>query len=627
MVGLWVLQAAAASGVLFDPLGYAPALRLDALVQIEGRIETATLTWRFEPTAGDRWGFAQIVPPDAAVVALRYRQGDAWVEASAQPAAQPPASPEGAGAPLPGAFQAQLPPLEEAPLEVQLSWQRVLTTAADRLSSTIPLDDGGLSPTDPAVEVQLSVASGAELLQPGWTAGPVAPTDGPLVVRWTGALSEHDALTLSWGEPPAPFGIRLFTYRPEHDPFTDVADPDGYGLVLLQPGAAGSDVRVDQLFTFVVDTSASMDGPALEAAIEASARWLRALRPVDRFDVVSYASVARPFRARAPLARPEAIEDAVAFLRRQQPLGLSDPEEALTTALQLMDDTVQQRSFFSCAGTARGEAPGPPQPGQPVITRAGADARIAPYVVLITDGGATTGIVEPEAIVASVASANTVGASVFTVGVGPQADQALLERLAAAQRGASAHARTAEQVDALLAAVAEPVLVQPRLRSPDLTQPAPEVLRDVGAGHEVLMAFRYPTPGEASLQLTGIRGPADLDERYPITLPGHAPELPAIARAWAQLRVADLDARHQRGEDVYTQIVSLVEAYGVASEVVSLGFGDPETSTPGATPTSSDASACGCSSARIFAAGWPLLAALLLVARLRRARPGSGQES
>ena len=401
-MSLWWWSTARASGVLFDPTGYAPALQLDVLVQIEERIESATLAWTFEVDAGSDWGFAQMVPTDAVVVSLRYRQDGDWIEASAQPAASAPASPEGTGAPLPGALQVQLPALQDGPLTVELGWQRVLTTTGGRLSTTIPLDDGGLGPADPVVTVQITADPGAPILDPAW--GPSEPilAGGSLQASWTGPLSEHDALTLSWGEPPAPFGIRLLTYRPDLDPFTGEPEPDGYGLVLIQPGTADADVRVDQLFTFVLDTSASMDGPALDAAIAATERWLRSLRPEDRFDVVSYASVARPFRAKAPLAGPDAIEDAVAFLARQRPLGLSDPEEGLTTALQLMDDTVQQRSFFSCAGSSQGPEPGPPLPGQPVVTRAGASVRIAPYVVWITDG-----LMPPEAFLEGVRLSRT----------------------------------------------------------------------------------------------------------------------------------------------------------------------------------------------------------------------------
>lgn len=602
-------SVALASGVLSGPAGYTPLSALEVAVDVDSRIATAAATHHFEGASG-ALTFAAVIPDDSAVTGVRYRldQGE-WTAATAGTG-----SPSLASIPLPGrVFSVGIPDPAYQPIDIELTWQRVLSASQGELVVVVPLDDGGLNDPGTAVTATFDVLGEDDL-----DAGSLSPPGSVLVdgaaitASWTGGLGTDLALT--WSEKPPPFGIGLWTYRPPEGP--------GFALVAIRPGAVTDDARVEQLFSFVLDTSSSMAGSPLEAGVATGGRWLRSLAPHDQFVVVAYDSQARLFRARARDATPEQTGKAIAFLGRQQARGLSDPGEALTGALRAMDDTIQGRGFFGCAGTIAPDE-GPPIPGAPVETRRGRQVKIAPYLVWITDGGATTGLTDPTDLSEAVAAANPFGASLFAIGVGPEADTALLERLAGEHRGVARFAEDPAEVDSvvdeLIAQIADPVLVRPWLDLQAAQNTAPAVLPDVAGGNEVLLAFQYEAPGIYELRLTGIRGAEDFDGTWAIDLPEADVRLPAVANAWAQLRARDLEVRARAGDDnALVELRELVETYGISSDLVPLGFegyADAAALRGGGVPQRG----AGCRTAAGSAGGWPMLTALSIALGRRRA--------
>lgn len=619
-------STALGAGLLYSGDDNVPLAAYDARVEVTGRIQEVTATFSFPAPGEGARRFAAVLPEDAAVTGLRVREGGGdWIVAAATAASELNTDPGPWGDPvelLEGqVFVASLPDLSGEDLEVALDWQRLLAAEGGALSLTVPLDDGGLNGSDPPVTVRLHVeddALGAASLSPE---GALSATDTVIDAAWSGALSEADAVALRWEIPAPELGVRLWAYRPAIDPFTGVAADAGYALVAIQPGA-GAEARVDQIFSFVLDTSASMDGEALEAAVAAGSAWLDTLAESDRFNLIPYQSIALPFRAKAPLADDAAVAKGKAFLARQRARGLSDPGEALTEALSLEQDTILQEGLFSCGGTARGSDTAPPLPDAEVRALDGAPGPAA-YVVWLTDGGASVGETDPLAIAEAVAAANAPGASVYALGLGPDADMDLLALVTAANRGEAQQAGTVAEVAGAVAAlqdrVAHPLLVRPAVAVAGAWDQAPASLQDASEGYELLLAFRWDEPGEATLRLTGVRGLDDLDESFGLELPELDESLPAVARAWAQLRVHDLDARYKAGDTgVYGEIQSLVETWGVASEVVTLSYGAEDAGDYAL--AYDQAGGCGCGlGLRARAALSPALLIGLAVLRRRRA--------
>ncbi len=627
MILALLCTAAQASGLLYDEDEVFPLSALDAEVVVTGRVAEATLTYDFEAPGVGASSFAARLPEDAALTGLRYRDGEGeWVEASASPAAEQENEPGPWGDPrelLDGqVFVVTLPERSGDPLTVELTWQRLLAAEAGALSLTVPLDDGGLDEGDPSVSVSLELtdeALGDASLSPE---GSLEAGSQQILASWSGLQSEAEAVTLTWAVSTEALGLRLWTYRPELDPFTGEAGDLGYALVVLTPGAGA---QAEQIFSFVLDTSASMAGEPLLLAVDAGSSWIGALSEEDRFNLIPYQSQPWPFRARAPYATADATARGADFLERQEARGLSDPAEALTEALALQEDTLLQRGFFSCGGTAQVSDSAPPAWDAEVQPLDDTPAPAA-YVVWLTDGGASSGETDREAIVDLVSAANGFRASVYAIGVGSDADEALLDAVTGVNRGEARLAQTLDEVPAVVAALQErirhPALAQPTVEIPVGESLAPEALQDLSEGHELLLAFRYAEPGESTLTLRGARGAEDVEEDYTVTLPELDEELPAVARAWAQLRVADLDARYLAGETgLYSEIAALVETYGVASAVVTLSFGDSAGYEATADAGLAYGAGCGCGLSRRGRAGLgPLLALALVVGWRRRAR-------
>ena len=634
MIALWLglSPAVQASGLVFSPSDYGALTSMDSQVEVTGRVVSARSLYRFEDLEAGSWTFAAVIPEGAAIAGLRYRlEGQDWVEAGGTSSTEVtiPDGPEGDVRELieGQVFATPLPSHLGGTLELELDWQQVLVAQGGAVTLTVPLDDGGLNPSDPAVSVALAVeglrAIEEATLEPD---AEVVVAGSTAATAWSGTVSDADALVLRWVEDPGAFGVELLAYRPQEDPFTGETGGAGYGLLVLLPGEVDDSVRVDQLFTFVLDVSDSMVGEPLETAVAAGSTWLRDLEPEDRLNVVPFASQAWPFRAQAPKASDSAIERAISFLERQEASGLSDPEEALTTALDLADDTLQQRSFLGCGGTQRGEADDAPPVHDAPIEDPDGGIRAAAYVVLLTDGGATSGITDPDEIAGSVADENTFGASLYALGIGEEADHQLLDRLARDSRGEARAVESLDEVESEVAALQErlrdPLLVQPEVVVEGGWDQAPAVLEDLAGGHELLLAFRFEATGEAEVQLMGLRGPEDVIEVHAVDLPETEEDSAVIARAWAQLRVPDLDAAYLAGQwELYDDIEELVRTYGVASEVVVLAFDAGGTTGDAATAVyeSGDGAGCGCSAAPVRLGVTGVLA--MLVALVRRRRP------
>lgn len=630
MILSWLVGLSAASGVLYDAQSYGRLLSVDLDVQVDGRIATGTAEYVFDPVV-EGLHFATALPEGAAVVDLQARLDGDWVQATAEPAITAQPGPDGSLDDLLAGdvFTVALPGGSLEPVEILISWQIVLRAEDGAVALQIPMSDGGLNPSDPQVRWTGDVVGHGVLSTVSATPGTATLTDG--VGRIFGALplSALDTLVLGWTEPAALFGLEVRTYRPSFDPFTGEGDPDGYALVTVLPGPPDPGARVDALYTFVLDSSASMQGRPMHTAVAANAAWLRKLKPTDRFNLIPYTSVAVPFRGRAPEATDGAVDRAIAFLERQSPAGLSDPTDGLVTGLALLDDTVQNRSFFSCGGTT-GAAQGPPERGAEIGPARGEPVVVAPYVVWITDGGASTGDTDHDTISNAILDANSLGASVFAVGVGGGVDRALLERIAGEHRGEVRYADrvgdVAEVVAGLRDRIANPVLVHPSADVADTTLQAPAALPDVAVGTEMVFAFRYTEPGQTTLRLRGLRGQEEYSERFALVLPGFGNETPAVARVWAQLRARDLDRQVLAGNDAaYTELERLVRNYGVSSDAVTLGFTgaldeygySPSADMASMGAASKDGAGCGCATPRGLAGGFPMLMLLVLASRRR----------
>jgi len=293
-----------------------------------------------------------------------------------------------------------------------------------------------------------------------------------------------------------------------------VEQPDSVSVLLelsAPEGATDQDAkpRPPATVQVVLDRSGSMAGGSLGAAKEALARLVDRLDPADRLGVVAFDdAVSVPLPA-APLTDKPAAKRAIAAIH---PGGMTNLSGGLLRGLQE-------------AGRAKGET--------------------GATLLLLSDGHANQGEVDPVRLGAVAAKAAADGITVATIGIGLGYDETLLAEIARGGRGDhlfaehddAAAGAVAAQVEGLLEKTVQcaSLLVRPAepvqtvriwndLPSTGLDEGIMVELGDLWAGEERSLVLSFEVPAAAALGLAEV---ATLELRY-VALPGLVEETVSI---------------------------------------------------------------------------------------------------
>lgn len=285
---------------------------------------------------------------------------------------------------------------------------------------------------------------------------------------------------------------------------------DGYAMLLVAPPANEEGPVVPRDLSFVVDVSGSMSGQKLEQAKGALRQALATLRPEDRFRLVAFSSGVRHFRDGWAPATADALREARAFVDNLQADGGTNISGALDAVL----------------GTSVPES------------------RL-PIILFLTDGIPSVGEQQPDRIAAQ-ASGRIGRARVFTVGVGPDVNTYLLDRLAKEGRGAAEYVAPDANVEVvvgnMLGKLRRPALVNLRIvespvRFVDLS---PAQLPDLFYGEELVVFGRYHGTGRGAVVIEGERNGRRERFTAEADFQGTASGNEYITRLWASRRIGDL---------------------------------------------------------------------------------------
>lgn len=164
----------------------------------------------------------------------------------------------------------------------------------------------------------------------------VAPADGDFVLEWKPAVGR---------EPRAVY-------------FVEEVDGEQYSLLMMMPpddGAAVAD-RLPRETVFVIDTSGSMEGTALEQAKQALLQGIARLQPGDWFNVMRFSSQASAlFRSSVPVS-PDTLETARKYVKALEIDGGTEILGALRLALNGGRPGLVQQVIFATDGQVTNEA-------------------------------------------------------------------------------------------------------------------------------------------------------------------------------------------------------------------------------------------------------------------------------
>jgi Ca-activated chloride channel family protein len=313
---------------------------------------------------------------------------------------------------------------------------------------------------------------------------------------------------------------------------------------LLRIPASQSDIaqrasaQPDRTVILLFDNSLSMQWDKLERSFAACETALRRLRPTDSFNLALFNSEVNLAAPQPRQATPENIEQALAFIRNSRIRGGTDLQRALTAAL---------------GQTTSGET----------------------YFMLISDGGATEGIVHNGKLAAWYAAEwrkRSPGQRPHTLalGIGDDANLPLLRALAS-NNGYFDWVRSTEPLEFKLNAFLDKIGQQPvknlllavtPASNVDLVYPL-ETSRFAGSMATWAGQYKRPLP-QATFTITGIRDQRALRISGSAALPASGVEHPELPRTWAKARVdALLEKIEREGEDRATidEIIRLSKKY------------------------------------------------------------------
>ena len=320
-------------------------------------------------------------------------------------------------------------------------------------------------------------------------------------------------------------------------------------LATLVPPALEIDEAVPEPreFIFVLDRSGSMSGEPVAQARNALRACLRTLAPADRFRILLFDDRLEWYRAEALPVNQAEIDAADGFLSQVVGRGGTEIVAALEAALSLPAETGRTR-----------------------------------YVVFLTDGAVSS---EDRALEHLRRLAGP--ARIFTFGIGPSVNRALLQRMAQAGRGTAEFLQLNEDIEGAIIRfqdrVAFPLVTDLELacENGQVWDVYPARLPDLYLGQPLEIAGRVRRQGNTPLKLVARGRRSGL----PVTLtamlaPAPAP-LPAIIRAWARARLDDLLQQEElaggQAHRLRSEIISLSLDYGLVTPYTSFVAADTVT--------------------------------------------------
>lgn len=340
-------------------------------------------------------------------------------------------------------------------------------------------------------------------------------------------------LLLSTGDEPIRLDLLPFRYG---------EDEMGTLMALLTPDETlDSTQAVPRDIVLAIDHSGSMEGEKIEQARNALNAVIDGLSPADSFSIVSFHQGVSTSTETLVEAAPDAVAHAHGFVDALVADGGTNIYDALETAFA---------AFPLGTGNPR-------------------------YIVLLTDGQPTEGIVDVDPILEMARLRNEIGARIFTFGIGHDVNTVLLDQLASESSGDALYIFPGQAIDATVEAffdsIAAPLLTDPVL---DLSAFGggdlfPTVLNDLYAGQTAIVMGRYAKPGRSTVVLSGSVGDSPVEHRYDVSLPALQTQHGFVPRIWATRQVGDLlqDLKLGKADPQAVSLAhQLARRYGVITE-------------------------------------------------------------
>lgn len=363
------------------------------------------------------------------------------------------------------------------------------------------------------------------------------------------AFSLGDDLSLYWQVNDEDVGVSVLSFQEGDEP--------GYFMLLASPKDGFRDNEIiGKRVAFVVDTSGSMEGDKMEATKRALDQCLSKLGEDDLFSIVTFGGYAEAWKDKMVSASKANVEAARAHVRKLEPLGGTNIDEAL-------------RLGFS--------------------TASGSDK--APLMmVFMTDGRPTVGDTDVQHLLALADKERGArSARLFVLGVGEDLNAVLLDKMSSANGGSALYlkgnAALEPEVAAFYDKISHPVLADLKLDISGVTTYGahPRALGDLFKGQQLVVVGRYRNPGKARIKLSGSSPKGTRAFELEATFLGNSTEHSFIPRIWAQRQVGMLlDEIRTKGESpgLVEEVTQLATRFGIVTPYTSYLVLEPGMNVP-----------------------------------------------
>ncbi len=272
------------------------------------------------------------------------------------------------------------------------------------------------------------------------------------------------------------FRYRVSDSRPRATLFTSNASGPGYFSLVIQPPAVDVEGLVGRReLIFVVDVSGSMSGLPLSLCREAINNALAGLRPMDTFNVITFAAGTRRLFAGAQPVNQVTLRQAQSFVSDMRAGGGTEMSKAIDAAL----------SPNLTPGRHR-------------------------YVFFLTDGfvGNEAELIAKGKRFTQDASTQGARARVFTMGVGSSPNRYLIDGLSKAGRGVATYTTSREDpmgaVNRFYHVIDQAILTDLHIDwgGMDARQVTPNQVPDLFASHALTLHGQYTKPPSSALKIS-----------------------------------------------------------------------------------------------------------------------------
>jgi Ca-activated chloride channel family protein len=333
----------------------------------------------------------------------------------------------------------------------------------------------------------------------------------------------------------------------------------GYFMVIASPAIPEKEIRANTLprrVVMVMDRSGSMQGKKIEQAKGALKFALGKLRPQDSFNILTFSDRVENFAPEPIAATPENQKRAEAFVEDIVADGGTNINDALKTGL----------AMFPERGSGN-------------------------TLLFFTDGEATVGVKQPEAIIRNAIAANERRVRCFVFGVGYDVDVPFLDEVSQKLRGDADYVRPDENIEVkasqFVAKTSAPVLANLKLTVEGAKVgeifPKPDDLPDLFAGSQLVLVGRYTGDTAAKITITGEANGKPQTYTLNARFPALDTSSDFLPRLWAGRKIGYLmdevrlnpeaEAKKERIE----QIIALSREFGILTPYTAMFVPEPGT--------------------------------------------------